>query len=120
MPQIAPSSFPLPVKPEHLQSHFDAIMAMVKRIAPLNVGLYEHIFYAVHPEGWAITFGRNRTRVRFRYIPRKGMTVQQADAPPSESYPPWESVSSEPVDWSERQSSEYEAIEKILHERFSA
>src|SRR5258706_13585385 len=110
MSQLAPPSFPLPVKPEHLQLHFDAVLAIVKRFAPLHVGLYEHIFHAVHPEGWAITFGRNRTRVRFRYIPQKGMTVQQADAPPSEWYPAWDSVKNEPVDWSERQSSEYEAM----------
>ena len=120
MSQLASSSLPLPVKPEHLQVHFEAVLAIVKRLAPLHVGLYEHIFYAVHPEGWTITFGRNRTRVRFRYIPRKGMTLQQADASPSEWYPAWGSVKSESIDWSERQSSEYEAMEKILRERFAA
>jgi hypothetical protein len=120
MSQLDPASSSLPIRPEHLQGHFENVLGIVKRVAPLRVGLYEHIYRGVYPDGWTIVFGRHRSRVRFHYMPRKGMTVQQADAPPSEWFPDWQHVKSESVDWSERQSSEYEAMEKVLFERFAA
>jgi hypothetical protein len=118
MLHLDPSSS-FPSNPEHLRIHFDCLLAIVKRVAPLHVSLYEHTFSAVPPEGWVAMFGRHRARLRFRYIPQKGMTVQQADAPSSEWYPDWETVKSEIVDWPERQSNEYEAMERVLLERFA-
>jgi hypothetical protein len=120
MTQIKPPSLPSSSAPEYIKHHFDCVVGIGERVAPLGVGIFEYVFYATHPDGFAIVFGRHRTRVRFRYTPTDGLTVQQADAPPSEWYPDWAQVSSEVVEWSEYSSSPYREIETILHERFAA
>ena len=120
MSQLDPTTSEMFVRPECLEAHFNLVLGIVKRVAPLRVSLLEHVYRGTYPEGWIIVFGRHRMRVRFNNTLRGGMTVQKADAPLSEWYPDWEQVKTETVDWSERQSSEYEAMEKILHETFAA
>ena len=119
MYQLHPDTFQLPVRPEGLAGHFEALLKIAERFAQRRVGLFKHSYHAVPPCGWEVVFGRHRTRVRFR-CDRGFVFVQQADAPADEWYPDWEQVKAERFDWDERQSSEYEVMEKILHERFAA